>query len=159
MTALTQGIDDIKLILTTDKRFRSAGIFVVCVITIWLVTATWREKEEHIVDEYVKVKVEDDKINALIQTFNKDMKEGEEEREYLKDYLGRITTELRVDKKDIDWQVNVLVNKLDDITERVDGLANKVGASGIHNAKFKEKMDKIKKKGKRGKVPVDRSML
>lgn len=159
MTALTQGIDDIKLILTTDKRFRSAGIFVLCVVTIWLVTATWRDKEEFIVDEYVKVKVEDDRINALIRDFNQDMKNGEEEREYLKDYLGRVTNELKIDKKDMDWQVNVLVNKLDDITERVDGLANKVGASGIHNAQFKEKLDKIKKKGRRGKVPVDRSML
>jgi hypothetical protein len=158
VTGLKQSLYDLKLIVSSDKRVWAAGIFLVSVTFIWLITSPWRELETAAPQELVKVKVEEKKIDAMIQDFNKSMREGEEERELLKDYLGRFKNELKVEQQNMDWQMNILVNKLGDITEKVDVLANKVGASSIHNALFKEKLKKQRQKRKK-KQRIDRSFL
>lgn len=156
MTGLVQSFSDLKLIVQTDRRVWAAGGFLCCVVFIWVVTGAWREEDPPVPEKYIRVKVEEDKINDLIKEFNKDMREGEEERKFLKDYIARVSQEVNVGKEEIDWHVNVLVNKLDDMTERVDLLANKVGASSIKNAQFEERLKQQKKNRKRKKA-VDRS--
>jgi len=158
VTALTQTISDTKTILSTDKRVWACFAFIAVALVIWLSTTTWREEKPPMPDEWVNVKVEEEQIRSLIKTFNQDMTEGKEEREYLKNYLSRFTNELEVNKKDMDWQVNILVNKLDDMSQKVDGLIHKVGERTIQKAKLNKKLEH-RKGSKRKKAKVDRSTL
>lgn len=158
MTALTQTISDVKAILYNDKRVWACLGFVFFALLIWLSTTTWREPKAPFPDEYVNVPIEQEKIQVMIKSFNQDMLEGKEEREYLQNYLSRFTNELEVGKKDMDWQVNILMNKLDDMSEKVDGLIHKVGEGTVKKAILNKKL-KSRKGSKRKNVKVDRSML
>lgn len=158
MTALGQLLHDVKLHITTDRRIWSAASFVVMVVTVWLVTGAWREGEPEPPIERVRLKVEEEKVKDMIAEFNKDMKEADEERQLLRDYMTRVNQQVEVEKQEIDWHVDVLVNKLNDMTERVDGIALKVGSSAVETAELEEKLKKQKAKGSK-KVPVDRSNL
>lgn len=151
-----QVVSDLKMILKTDRRIWAAAAFLVCVTFIWLVTGAWRGEDPPIPEEYMKVRVENPKINDMVKEFNRTLKEGREERRYLQDYLARVSKQVEVGKDEIDWNVNILLNKLSDMTERVDGLAIKVGASSVHNAQLDNKL-KRQKKNSRRKVRVDRS--
>lgn len=158
MTALGQTISDLKLIAQTDKRVWSAGAFLCVVFFVWSVTGAWREEEEPLPEKLVNLKVEQPKIKPMLKEFNAAMREGAEERQYLKDYAVRVAQELETTKQEIDWHVDVLVNKLNDMTEKVDNIANKVGASAVHKEEFNQKLKKHKAKERRKKA-VDRSSL
>ena len=158
MTGIVQTLGDLRLIVTTDRRVWAAGGFLCIVCFVWVVTGAWRPPDEEPPEEYVRVKVEDDKIRSMVAEFNKSLKEGVEERKFLKESITRVAQDVQVGKEEVDWNVNVLMNKLNDITEKVDGLANKVGASTIERAQFEEKLKQQKKDSKK-KKPVDRSML
>ncbi len=158
MTGLTQVFFDLKLHLTTDRRLWSAASFVIFVFTIWGITGAWREPEPELPEEQVRLKVEEEKVNNMIKEFNKDMKDAAQERKFLRDYLVRVNSEVEVEKQEIEWQVDILVNKLNDITERVDGIAIKVGASAIQSAKLEKKL-KHQRAKRRRKVAIDRSTL
>ncbi len=158
MTALGQILHDLKLHASTDRRIWSAASFVIFVFTVWGVTGAWRGEEPELPDEQVRLKVEEEKVNNMIKEFNRDMTEAAEERKYLRDYLVRVNEQVEVEKQEIEWQVDVLVNKLNDMTERVDGIAIKVGASAVQSAKLAEKLKQQRAKRKK-KQPIDRSTL
>ncbi|MCB0325363.1 MAG: hypothetical protein KDD69_17390 [Bdellovibrionales bacterium] len=158
MTGLQQSLHDLKLHITTDKRIWSASAFVCIVFFVWFVTGAWREPEPEPPEKYVRIKVEEEKVNVMIKDFNKDLREAEEERKFLKDYLTRVTEQVKVEKEEIDWHVDVLVNKLNDMTERIDGIALKVGASAVETAELENRL-KQQKAARSKKKAVDRSTL
>ncbi len=153
-----QSLNDLQLLVKTDRRIWAAAGFLVTVTFVWFITGAWRGEDPPIPEEYIKVRVENPKIDDMVKHFNRTLKEGREERKYLQDYLARVSKQVDVGKDEIDWHVNILVNKLNDMTERVDGLAIKVGASSVHNAQLQNKL-KQQKKNSRRKRAVDRSNL
>jgi hypothetical protein len=160
MTGLIQSINDLKLILSTDKRFWAAGGFVFTAIFVWFATTTWRNHAKETPDEFKYIKVKEVKVDVLIDEFNQAMKEGKEERGLLKDYIYRVHNDLNTSKQDMDWQMSSLVQKLDHITENVDVLANKVGASSINNAKVEQRLKLTQKRDTRKKKhSVDYSLI
>ena len=158
MNALIQNFSDLKLILSTDKRFWAAGGFIAVAFFVWFTTTTWRQEPAPTPDSYKNIKVVEEKTNVLIKDFNQALKEGKEERGFLKDYLYRVNHDLDANKQEIDWKVNTLSEKLNDITEHVDLLTNRVGASAVNSAKTEERLKLTEKKDKRKrKVPVNYS--
>lgn len=160
MTGLVQGINDLKLILSNDKRFWAAGGFIATAIFVWFATTTWRQEAAPNPEKFKYIKVEEEKVDVIIKDFNQAMKESQEERALLKDYIYRVHNDLKISKQDMDWQVGSLVQKLDHITENVDVLTNKVGTSAVNNAKVEQRLKLNQKLDKRKKkVPVDYSVL
>ena len=158
MTGLTHTISDIKTLFSNDKRVWSCLGFIFCALVIWLSTNSWRQSPPATPEQWVNVRVEEEILGDLAPTFNKDMQEAKEEREYLRNYLNRFNNELEVSKKEMDWQVNILVNKLDDMSDKVDGLIHKVGERSVEKAKLNKKLQ-YRKGSKRQKQKVDRSLL
>ena len=127
MTGVKQVINDLKLIVQTDRRVWAAASFIVIVTIVWVSTGNWRGEDITHVEDTVRFKVEQEKIKAMIKEFNKDMRQGREEQDYINSYLTRFQQELEVEKQEMDWHVDVLVNKLNNMVERVDNIAIKVG--------------------------------
>ena len=149
MTGLKQQISDLVLIVRTDRRVWAFAGFVGVALTVWSVTGSWRNLEEPLPPKFGRYKIEEEKIKSLVDGFNKTMNEGREERRFLRNYIDRVQHEVSVSKDEIDWQVNVLVNKLDAMTEKVDGLTNDIGRSTIEDAQFESRLGKQKKKKKK----------
>ena len=160
MTGLVQNINDLKLILSTDKRFWAAGGFIATAIFVWFATTTWRQQAALTPDSHKFIKVEEEKTDLLIKDFNLALKESKEERALLKDYIYRVHNDLNNSKQDMDWNVSSLVQKLDHITENIDVLANKIGSSAVNNAKVEQRLKLTQKRDKRKKkVAVDYSTM
>ena len=65
-----QSAEDVKLILSTDKRFWAAGGFIAVALFVWLATTTWRTEPAPPPERYKLVKVEEqEKVNILIKDF------------------------------------------------------------------------------------------
>jgi KaiC/GvpD/RAD55 family RecA-like ATPase len=158
MTGLRQTLYDLKLHISTDRRIWSAAAFVIIVFTVWGTTGAWREVDPEPPEEYVRLKVEEENVNSMIKEFNVDMQQAAEERRYLRDYLTRVNKQVEVEKQEIDWHVDILVNKLNDMTEKVDGISLQVGASAIASAELEKKL-KQQRSQKRRKKAIDRSDL
>lgn len=145
MTGLIQTLSDLKIIAATDRRVWAAGAFIALVAVTWVSTGSWREEEEATLEKYVRIPNKPEKVENMVEEFNKSMRESAEEHKFLKDYLSRLTNQFKADKEEIDWHVNLLVTKLGDMTEKVDDLTNKVGRIKIKKVLFEQKLKRQKK--------------
>lgn len=159
MAGFVQSLSDIKLILTTDRRIWAGSAFVAVVVVVWLATGSWRESPPEKPEEIWRVKVQEERVEDMVQGFNKDLKEEKEETQYLKDSLKRANSELGAGKEEIEWHVNTLINKLNSMSEKVDLLTNRVGNAAIEKQKLEAKIARSKKKRGQGKKKVDGSEL
>ena len=156
MNALVQNFSDLKLILSTDKRFWAAGAFIGVALFVWFSTTTWREEAAPNPERYKFIKVEEPEINVMVKDFNSALKEAKEERALLKDSILRMDSDLQTNKQDVNWHMSTLVEKLDDITEHLDLLANRVGSSAVNAAKTEERLKlKEKRDTRKHKVAVN----
>jgi hypothetical protein len=62
--------------------------------------------------------------------------------------MTRMSNEIQVDEEEIDWHANTLITRLNDVSEKVDKVANLVGDSAVDKAKLEEKLRKQKLKQK-----------
>ncbi|HQH25855.1 MAG TPA: hypothetical protein PLP17_00550 [Oligoflexia bacterium] len=150
MTGLKQALADLKLIVTTDHRVWAAAAFICVVSFVWVATGAWREPEPEPPEKMVPVKIKPEKIPDFLQGLTQQMKEAKEEREYLRDMMNRTSHEIEVDKEVIDWNANTLITRLNDVSEKVDKVANMVGEAAIEKAQLEKKIKKQQPK-KRGK--------
>ena len=149
MIALKQQLSDLNMIIRTDRRVWAIAGFLVVAFVVWSVTGTWRNLEQPLPEKYGRYKVEEEQIRSLVKGFNKTMNEGREERRFLREYIERVNHEVSVGKDEIDWQVSVLVNKLDAMTEKVEGLTNKIGRSTIKKTQLKSQLNQSNAKKKK----------
>ncbi len=158
MTGLLQVINDLKLVVTTDKRVWAAAGFISCAVFLFFATTAWREEEPPPPEEYIRMRLEPFNWKSRVTKFNKAMKESNEERKALRDTVARASQDLRVQQQEIDWQANELIEKLNTMTDKVDGLINTMGGQSVRNATRDKQLDAQRSK-KRQKVKVDRSNL
>ena len=88
-------------------------------------------------------------LRILIKDFNTVLEHAKEERGYLRDSIHRFKNDVDTEKEQFDWKMNSLVNKLDDITDDIDSLTNKVGASKIQSTKLENRLQTQKKARRR----------
>ena len=149
MNSQLQNFSDLKQMLSTDKRFVAAGVFIIVVLFVWLSTTTWRQPPSPVPERQRRVSIEEQKeLNVLIKDFNVVLEQAREERSELKDSIHRFKNNVDTEKEEFDWKMNSLVNKLDDITDNIDVLTNKVGTSKIHSTKLEQKLQTKKKAGR-----------
>ena len=158
MTGLLQSFGDLKLIVSTDRRVWAAAGFVVCVVFVYFATTAWREEDPPPPEEYIRMRLDPFEWKSRITKFNKAMEESHKERKELREVVARASQTLKVQQQEIDWQANELIEKLDTMTDKVDGLINKLGGKSIQNVQRDRELNMHKSKNRR-KIPVDRSNL
>lgn len=159
MTGLIQSIKDGVLIVRTDKRFAVAGGFLCTVLLLWGLTSAWREPEpeKEKVNRYIKP--EDEIFNESLVDFRKDIDLNRETRAQLGEVLKRTESDLQTNQQQIDWTFNSLLGKLDNMANRVDELATKIGTRSIERAEIDRKIELHNKKKKKVVKKVDQGEL
>lgn len=140
------------MIVMTDRRVWACAIFLCIVFLVWAVTGAWRESPPAKGEELWRVKSEEEHVVDMVKAMNKDVKEAQEENDYLKDKMTRIASELKVGKEEVDWHVNTLINKLNSMSEKVTILTSKVGEAALDKQKLESKIAQANKKKKKKKV-------
>lgn len=144
---MKQFLTDIHLLLTTDKRIWAGAAFFACSIFIWLFTGSWRHQTQEPKTEKIYYMPEEKEVDrALVKEMHSKIKEGAEERQYLKDTISRVQQQIAADTEEIDWKVNSLVTRLNTVSNKVDNLANDIGQTAIQNSELEKKIRKGKSK-------------
>ena len=156
MTRIKQAIFDAILIAKTDRRVWAASGFVFTVTLVWFATGAWRALEDPPPEKLYPVLVKPEKIKDMVKGFSTQMREAKEENTFLHDAVTRMNNEISINKEEIDWNANALITRLNDVSEKVDQVANMVGQSAIQKAQLEDKIKKSKKKN-RGKRQLDAS--
>lgn len=150
MTGVSQLIDDIKVIVSTDKRIWLAATFICTCTFIFLITGSWREvyvEEEPVV--WKRMRIPNSTWKDRISKLNEDVQESKREREQLRDRLTRATNTIQSTQKEIDWQVDRLINTLDSMTSKVDSMVNQVGPQLVQQKELELRSAGGKKKKKK----------
>lgn len=151
MTGLVQTLSDLKLIIATDRRIWAACAFLLVVGLVYSITDSWRVIEPPPPEKLVPVKIHEEKIVNMVKGFNQAIKESAEERKYLKEYLSRVSNKIESDKEEIDWHVDTIINRVNDVTEKIDNLTHKVGEQRVQKTHFDRKL--IQQTAKKTKEP------
>ncbi len=160
MNSQLQNFSDLKQIMSTDKRYVAAGAFVVLALFIWLSTTTWRQPPAASPERFKLIKIEEQQeLNTLIKDFNSVLGQAKEERAYLRDSIHRFKNDVDADREQFDWKMNSLVQKLEGITDTVDGLTNKIGSSKIQSTKLEQQLLLQKKNKRRRNIQVSASEI
>ena len=146
MTGLKLALEDLKLVVATDRRIWSAACFILVVVTVWFATGAWREEETAPEERFTQVLVKPEKVEDLVKEFNLEVRQAKEENKYLHDAFQRMNNDIQVQKEEIDWHTDTLITRLTDMTGRVDKLTHIVGERSIERAKLEEKIKRHKKK-------------
>ena len=85
--------------------------------------------------------------------------QAKEERKYLRDSIHRFKNDFDADRQEFDWKMNSLVQKLEGITDTVDGLTNQIGTSKIESTKLEKKLLLQKKNKRRRNIQVSASEI
>lgn len=158
MTGLLQVFEDTKMIVATDRRVWAACGFLVAVVLLYFATTAWREEEPPPPEEMMRMRLEPFEWKARVTKFTKALEESHDERRKLHNLVSRASNDLRVQQQELDWQANELIEKLNSMTDKVDGLVNRFGGQSVQNAVRDKKFEASRGKSRR-KVPVDRSNL
>ncbi len=139
-------ISDLKTIATTDRRVWAGAAFIGAAIFIWLATDSWREPPPAPEEHYTVVREKPEITTDMVKGFTTQIKEAREESQYLSDSMKRFQKDIQSQKEQIDWHTDTLVSKLNDVSEKVDKLATKVGSTSAQKARLDVKLKKQEKK-------------
>lgn len=128
MTGLLHSLGDLKALVATDRRIWLAVGFIFTSFFIWIVTGSWREPfVEEVPEEWRRVTIPHVEFNDRINALNRDLETSAEERADLRARLERTSNEIATEQKEIDWQVDRLIESLDSMSQKVDTMVTKVG--------------------------------
>ncbi len=157
MIGVLERLNDGVMIAKTDRRVWSAFGFLVAVVLLWIATGSWREAppegEKH---TWLPRPVHEDEIDPVRSMATK-LEERRKAREELHDTINRAASDFETGKQELDWHVNNLVDRLNDMGLRIDKLAKDVGARTIEKAELERKIKPAKKKKSNVYKPVSRS--
>lgn len=129
MTGLLQRLDDVKLLVSTDRRIWLAVGFLFTCGFIFLITGSWREPYvEEVPEEWKRVSIPHVEFNERINKLNRDLETSRQERYELRTRLERASNEMQAQQQEIDWQVDRLIQSLDSMSSKVDTMVNQVGS-------------------------------
>lgn len=149
MTGVLQSLDDLKTVVTTDRRVWMAAGFVACCAFIFMVTGSWREPiVEEEPEEWRRVRIPHHEFNDLVNELNAKVEQSKEDRRELRARLNRAANEIQTQQKEIDWQVDRLVDSLDSMSSKVDSMVNRVGAQLIQEKQLEREVGARKKKSR-----------
>lgn len=152
MVGALERLKDGALLVRTDKRLWSAGGFLFSVVLIWAMTTSWREDPP---EKEKVVRVQEDKNDYMrnaLADFQRDFEMRKQTRSDLEDVVKRTQSELAADRQQVDWHVNELMGKLDNMANRVDKLATKIGSRKLEEAEVDRKITAQSKKKRATKV-------
>ncbi len=142
MSAVTQALSDSWLIVKTDRRVWAATSFVVIALVVWSITGGWRNYASDKKPEVAKIASDDIFIKSLVTDVHATLAGEKKRREEFKTVLQRTVSELDADKQKIEWHANTLVDKLTNMTIRVDKIAKDIGSRRIERAALEAKLHK-----------------
>ena len=135
-----QSVADLKILILTDRRVWSAGGFLFFVFFIWVLTSSWREVEVKPEKQQHMVAVYDTSYVSVLGQLNKDIKEGQEERKYLRESVNRISNQVSNAKEEANWHADTLISRLNEVSNKVDKLSNKIGAPAIESVELNQRL-------------------
>lgn len=158
MVKLVQILKDSLLIVRTDRRVWSAVGFVVIALSVWSATSVWRDNIAPSQVHKSKPPEEPGRRQAIVD-FQEEWELEKKNRAEFRENLTRSVNSIRVDKDEIEWHANKLVDKLNGMTIKVDQIIAGIGQTRLEKAKLNEKIAKQKSKNVKKVINIDRSEL
>ena len=152
MTGLIERMRDTATLCRTDKRIWSGGAFLLIVVSVWAMTTSWREPPPEKEKVVRTPPPQGDFVRNALADFKRDFDERQKAREQFNAEMRRTQSELAADKQQVEWHMNELVGKLDNMANRVDKLADKIGSRAINESEVDRKIKAQSKKKKPTKV-------
>ncbi len=158
MTGFTEKLHDTWMLIKTDRRIWSAFGFVVISLSIWSLTSVWRNNVAPSDVHKGKPPEEPGHRQSMIE-FQQEWQDEMTRRKVFKESLGRAISGIEVDKEQIEWNANRLVDKLNGMTIKVDQIIAEIGQTRLDKAKNNDRIAKQKSKTTKKVIAIDRSEL
>ncbi len=124
---MSQSLEDLKLIIKTDKRVWAAGGFIIIALFIWMLTDDSGRKRTRKLRPTTAASEQGtgarDAYGDLIVAFKNDIETAKNERSEMYNVLQRVTTDLGEHKQRVTGIFETLVDKFEQLAREVDALA------------------------------------
>ena len=123
---MSNNIEDIKMLIKTDRRIWFVGGFIAVALVIWVLTSGNQKQRARIVGEVAPSEQgmgSSEAYGDLIVAFKNDIETGKVERKEMYDVLYRTTADLKEHKEKVTGIFETLVDKFEQLAREVDSLA------------------------------------
>jgi hypothetical protein len=140
---LKQLIEDIKLIVGTDKRIWAFIGFIAVVLIFWSLTSSWRPLPEIEPTKHVEVEVAPNISDGpLFQGLSESLHSLSQTNELLQKDIERVSKNMGTKQEEIDWDVDKLVSRLSNMSSTLDNITKKVGERQVEKFEVGKRMER-----------------
>jgi hypothetical protein len=127
---MKEKLEDLKALLKNDKRWRAAGIFIIAVIVIWVLTDTGGGRRRFAQGPNEKVSKQgmgaEEQYQDLVESFKQQIDQTKTEQAEMKAIVQRNSSEFKEHREQVSGIFENLVDKFEGLSREVDALASAV---------------------------------